>query len=130
MWKYLRSLNEAGTTIVLTTHYLEEVEQLCRTVAILKKGEKVRDSSVADLLASVPSQTYRMTFDRDPSTIQINELTLLVRDSETADVELLNGQTVTDVVKRLDEHGVSVLDVRPTANRIEHVFLEITNQNL
>jgi len=126
MWEYLKKLNEAGTTILLTTHYLEEVEQLCRNVAILKKGEKVRDSSVADLISSMPSQTYRLTVSTDPSTIQAEGVTLTRVDATTADVELTSAQTVTDIVERLTRAGVKTLDIQPTANRMEKAFLEIT----
>lgn len=127
MWEYLKKLNEEGTTIVLTTHYLEEVEQLCRNVAILKKGEKVRDSSVTALLAGTPSQTYRVVLDKDPKSIEIKGLRMTPRDEDSADIELDQGQTVTGLAQTLSDAGVNILDIKPAANRIEQAFLEITN---
>ncbi len=110
MWDYLKQLNAEGTTILLTTHYLEEVEQLCRNVVILKKGEKVQDSSVVELIASIPSQTYRVSLGA----------------AGTRDIELAAGQSVTDLVTELSSKGETVTDIRPTANRIEQAFLGIT----
>jgi ABC-2 type transport system ATP-binding protein len=127
MWVYLKKLNQEGTTILLTTHYLEEVEQLCRNVVILKKGEKVRDSSVAELTTGMPSHTYRVTLDADPSGLLNAGLRLTRVDAKTADLELEAGQTVTGALQTLTEAGGKVLDIRPAANRIEQAYLEITN---
>lgn len=126
MWEYLKKINEAGTTILLTTHYLEEVEQLCRNVVILKKGEKAHDSSVHDLLHGMPSQTYRLTLDRDPASVTNIGLKLTPIDSRNATLELGEGQTVSGALQTLSEAGANVTDVRPAANRIEQAFLEIT----
>lgn len=127
MWSYLRRLNEQGTTILLTTHYLEEVEQLCRSVVILKKGEKVRDASVRELIASMPSQTYRLTLDADPSRLQAAGLRLTRVNDHTAVLELDPEQTVSGAIQTVTEAGIRVLDIAPTANRIEQAFLEITS---
>jgi ABC-2 type transport system ATP-binding protein len=127
MWDYLKKLNAEGTTIVLTTHYLEEVEQLCRNVAILKKGKKAHDSSVASLLASIPSHTYRVILDRDPRTVHIDGLTITPKEGNQADIELQGQQTITTLLQLLSTAGVNVLDIRPAANRIEQAFLDITN---
>lgn len=129
MWEYLTTLNAEGTTILLTTHYLEEVEQLCKNVVILKKGEKVRDSSVASLLASAGTQMYRLTVDKDPATIDIKGLELTVRSNEEVDVEI-DGDSITSVIQTLSDAGVTVRDIRPTSNRIEQAFLELTNDTV
>ena len=126
MWAYLKTLNVAGTTILLTTHYLEEVEQLCRNVAILKKGEKVLDSSVTALLSGMPSQTYRVVLDKDPKSIEMNDVRIKLRGPDSADIVLDRGQTVTGLIQALAGAGVNVLDIKPAANRIEQAFLEIT----
>jgi len=127
MWEYLKKLNAEGTTILLTTHYLEEVEQLCRNVAILKKGEKAHDSSVKTLLAGIPSQTYHVTIDKDPATLDIKGLKVTRHDEQSADIELDSNQSVTSLAQTLADAGVNVLDIRPAANRIEQAFLGITN---
>lgn len=127
MWKYLKELNAQGTTIVLTTHYLEEVEQLCKNVVILKKGEKVKDTTVHDLLAGVPQSTYRITVDRDPSSIPAtNDLRLTPVDAKTADMEIPEGSSLEQALKSLATSGVCIRDIRPTSNKIEKAFLELT----
>ncbi|MEO5927339.1 MAG: ABC transporter ATP-binding protein [Patescibacteria group bacterium] len=125
MWEYLKKLNAEGTTILLTTHYLEEVEQLCKNVVILKKGEKVRDSSVASLLESSGLRTFRLTIDKDPATINIKGLTLTPRSNDQIDVEV-DGDSITQIAQTLSDAGVNILDIRPTSNRIEQAYLEIT----
>lgn len=129
MWEYLTKLNAEGTTILLTTHYLEEVEQLCKNVVILKKGEKVRDSSVTSLLASAGSQVYRLTIDKDPKSVEIKGLKLTPRANNELDVEI-DGDTITGIVQTLSDAGVTVQDIRPTSNRIEQAFLELTNETV
>lgn len=130
MWEYLKKLNAEGTTIVLTTHYLEEVEQLCKNVVILKKGEKVRDCSVAELVHGKGSQTYRLILDRDPSTLVDTGLRLTRNNATTADVELDADQTIGGVVERITSKGARVLDVRHAASRIEQAYLELTNDTV
>lgn len=130
MWDYLRKLNTEGTTILLTTHYLEEVEQLCRNVVILKKGEKVRDCPVAELVSGKAAQTYRLTVDRDPSSLTQTGLKLTRVDAKTAEIELEAEQTVGSAVRTMTEVGVNVLDVRHAANRIEQAYLELTNDTV
>ncbi|MEN9558460.1 MAG: hypothetical protein RL141_829 [Candidatus Parcubacteria bacterium] len=127
MWAYLKQLNAAGTTIVLTTHYLEEVEQLCRNVVILKKGEKVKDSTVSELLDAIPQSTYRVTLDRDPATVAVADgLQLTPIDTKTADIEISEGSSLEKALTALAAAGAHVQDIRPTANKIEKAFLELT----
>jgi ABC-2 type transport system ATP-binding protein len=127
MWKYLKELNEQGTTIVLTTHYLEEVEQLCKNVVILKKGEKVKDTSVHDLLVDIPQSAYRVTLDRDPATLTVSEgITLTPVDGKTADIEISEGSSLEKALANLTAAGACVRDIRPTSNKIEKAFLELT----
>lgn len=127
MWTYLKELNAQGTTIVLTTHYLEEVEQLCKNVVILKKGEKVKETSVHDLLADIPQSTYRVTLDRDPASIgETTELRLTPVDGKTADMEIPEGSSLEKALARLTADGVCLRDIRPTSNKIEKAFLELT----
>lgn len=130
MWDYLQQLNKAGTTIVLTTHYLEEVEKLCRNVVILKKGEKVQDSSVTELLSSLPSQTYRVIVDIDTSMVQLKGFQFTAHDAQSIDIELAEGQTVSEMIRALSDAGAQVKDIRPAANRIEQAFLGITGNTV
>lgn len=127
MWEYLKRLNAAGTTIVLTTHYLEEVEQLCRNVAILKKGEKVHDSSVASLIGTMPQRVFRITIDGSPEKIEATGIRVIAKTAQSIDVELDDAQTITQLSQKLAESGIVIRDIRPTANRLEQAYLGITN---
>ena len=123
MWEYLKKLNKQGTTILLTTHYLEEVEQLCRNVVILKKGEKVQDSTVAEMIASLPSQVYRVTVDVYAKNLVLPGFRLNAHDDKTVDIELTTGQSVNELLQALTLAGATVSDIGPTSNRIEQAFL-------
>lgn len=110
MWKYLKELNKNGTTILLTTHYLEEAEQLCKNVAIIKEGMIVRNDSVKNILKSLESETYVVDID-----------------SETFEVELKNDENFTDFIEQMKKKGVTVKNMRPKGNRLEQLFLNILN---
>ncbi len=127
MWEYLKKLNVAGTTIVLTTHYLEEVEQLCRNVAILKKGEKVHNSSVASLIGTMPKRVFRITTAGSLDAIEASGIRVVTKSDRTVDVELDDAQTITQLSQKLADAGIVIRDIRPTANRLEQAYLGITN---
>ena len=130
MWEYLTTLNAHGTTILLTTHYLEEVERLCRNVAILRHGVKVRDGSVKELLKASNREAYRVTLDRDPAALSVDGFTLSAIDTSTADVEVERAASITALVKAVEAAGAQVLDIRPAANRMEKIFLETIGSDL
>ncbi len=107
MWEFVRGIHARGTTIVLTTHYLEEAQELCERIIILRKGEVVRNATVEELLAEATSQSFVVTRG----------------DNTVVDVTLEAGTSVTDFILQLKKEGVTVRDIRPKANRLEEVYL-------
>lgn len=125
MWKYLNQLNAEGVTIFLTTHYLEEAEQLCRNVAIIKEGEIVRNDSVKNLVRSLEKQTYILTVDSVGSRKDVGGFDVRFVDEITMEADLASAQTMSAFIHALHEHGYVVRDIRPKGNRLEQLFLNI-----
>ncbi len=125
MWKYLNKLNAEGTTIFLTTHYLEEAEQLCRNVAIIKEGEIVRNDSVKNLVSSLDKQTYVLTVESSKGHKRVDGYQIKVIDPTTIEVDLAKEKTISELIHHLHEDGYVVLDIRPKGNRLEQLFLSI-----
>jgi ABC-2 type transport system ATP-binding protein len=125
MWKYLNNLNANGTTIFLTTHYLEEAEQLCRNVAIIKEGEIVRNDSVKNLINSLEKQTYVLTVESSKGHKNIRGFDVRIVDDTTVEADLERNQTMSLLIHELHEHGYVVRDIRPKGNRLEQLFLNI-----
>jgi len=125
MWDYLRELNAGGTTILLTTHYLEEVEQMCKHVAIIKTGEIVKNDSVKALLASLETQSYILTVSSLHGYKKISEFKISEIDENTLEAQVDFGSTLTKLVADLSAAGIEVTDMRPKNNRMEQLFLNI-----
>ncbi|MEA3303625.1 MAG: ABC transporter ATP-binding protein [Pseudomonadota bacterium] len=128
MWKFLRQLNEQGTTIILTTHYLEEAENLCRNIAIIHHGEIVEQSPMNSLLAKFHQQTFVLNLQQPLEALpQFDGFHLLQRDATTIEVTVRQGQGLTDLFCRLAESKLEVLSMRNKQNRLEQLFLELTS---
>ncbi len=133
MWEYLRELNRTGTTILLTTHYLEEVEQMCRHAAIIKNGEIIKNDRVKNLLQLLDEETYIVSvknlsfptkaFGGDSSWINSKIL-----DDTTLEVEVTKPRTLNDFIVCLTKEGIEVTDIRPKGNRMEKLYLKILKQ--
>lgn len=115
MWEFVRKMHAAGTTVILTTHYLEEAENLCENVVIMKKGEVIKSGAVKVLLRDAKQQSFVVTVVRSSGI------------EEIIDVSLVDGQSVTDYVQKLAMDGTTVRDIRPKANRLEELFLEVNS---
>ncbi len=124
MWNYLKKLNQNGTTILLTTHYLEEVEQMCKNVAIIKDGQIIKNNSVKNMLMSIETETYSVTIDKDLTHYLLKELTANKIDNNTFEIDLGKEFTVMDLTKYLEKNNYTILDIRPTGNRLEKLFLK------
>lgn len=128
MWEYLRELNKSGVTILLTSHYLEEIEALCRNVAMIKKGEIVMKGKVKDVLSSLDKQTYVVNVDKVKDVENLNTFTWKAVDDNTLEVEISKDKTVNELVKVLDKHDMLVVDIKPKSNRLEQLFLNLLNE--
>ena len=126
MWEFLARTNAAGTTIILTTHYLEEAEQLCKNIAIIDKGKIVENTSMKTLLQSLTHQTFVF------NTVEpINELPALnpfvgVKvDDNTFELRIDNQTTLNDDFGVLEKHGICVHSMRNKTNRLEELFMDL-----
>lgn len=127
MWDYLRDLNNFGTTIFLTTHYLEEVEQLCRHVAIIKEGNIIKHGRVKTLLDSMDTQIYVLTTHLSPhQKLPIEgEYNFQKIDDDTVEMTLKKHHNMSEGIAFLHQHGVVVKSVRPKTNRMEQLYLHL-----
>ncbi|NIC07522.1 ABC transporter ATP-binding protein [Billgrantia bachuensis] len=130
MWEYMRRINrEEGTTIILTTHYLEEAESLCRNVAIINHGEIVRNTSVRGLLAELDTETFLLDLahpvEQAPyiEGFEVNK----VEGAQLA-VVVHRGQRLNDVFTALGEQDIEVVSMRNRANRLEEMFVSMVEQ--
>ncbi|MBC1454397.1 ABC transporter ATP-binding protein [Listeria welshimeri] len=128
MWTFLRELNESGTTIILTTHYLEEAEMLCRNIGIIQSGELIENTSMKSLLSKLQFETF--IFDLEPyeETFEITGYNHVFEDNQTLSVEVERNQGVNHIFEQLSERGVKVLSMRNKSNRLEELFLKITEE--
>lgn len=129
MWDFLRELNASGTTIVLTTHYLEEAEQLSRRVAIINKGEIIEEGSVKQLLSKLNFVTLLLdTAEEMKDGIALPGSMKRV-DEHTIELTLKPGETVNDAFQKLSATGIRVANIRNSGSRLEEVFINLIDKN-
>jgi ABC-2 type transport system ATP-binding protein len=128
MWKTLREINAAGTTIILTTHYLEEAENLCRNLAIIDKGRIVEQGPMKALLAKLDVEGFLFDIDGAlPATLpRIPGATLVATDDHTLDLEMPRAMDLNGVFAALDAAGIRVRSMRTKSNRLEELFVRMT----
>jgi ABC-2 type transport system ATP-binding protein len=130
MWEFLKEINAQGTTIILTTHYLEEAEQLCKNIAIIDHGELVENTSMKDLLSRLDVQGFVLDIDQSldqPPSIANFPITL--EDSTTLNVIIKKDQSINDLFDQLSALGISVSSMRNESNRLEEMFIEMVKKN-
>ncbi len=130
MWDYLTKINETGTTIILTTHYLEEAENLCRSVAIIDRGRLVENTSTKGLLEKLQHETYVFDLaiplenlpDDFPADWQL-------KNSTTLEVDIPKSRHLNMIFVQLERAGITVRSMRNKTNRLEQLFLDMTEEN-
>jgi len=128
MWLYLKQLNKEGMTIILTTHYLEEAESLCRNIAILDKGELVEQTNMKRLLLKAKHQVLIIeSIDKLPEHIAIENCDCEILDDHTLQVFQGESTSISDVVVALSAQNINVSHLRSAQNRLEALFLSLTN---
>jgi ABC-2 type transport system ATP-binding protein len=134
MWDFLRELNQQGITIILTTHYLEEAEMLCRNIAIIDGGEIVEDTSMKKLLAQLTIETFVLDLKLAASTEELEtfaqqseDIVYRVIDDHTLEVELNKSQNLNQVFMQLQQQNIEVLSMRNKSNRLESLFVNLIN---
>jgi ABC-2 type transport system ATP-binding protein len=129
MWTFLRELNTEGTTIILTTHYLEEAESLCRNVAIINQGQIAERSSVADLLNTLHTETFVLNLRGRVSELpELGGFVLQQLDDCTLEVEMNRDHTINGLFDSLSRNGIEVISLRNKQNRLERLFLELVDR--
>jgi len=127
MWDYLSELNAKGTTIVLTTHYLEEAEHLCRNIAIIDHGQIIENTSMRDLLSRLDVETFVLDVDHMPQVLpNVDKVTMRKRDESSIEVDVPKETALNRVFAALTEQGIRVLSMRNKANRLEELFVRLT----
>ncbi len=127
MWEFLTELNQQGTTIILTTHYLEEAEHLCRNVAIIHKGEILVNSSMYELLHQLKEQTYIVESTHDlPNDIKGDFYQTQKIKDNVLEVHLDRSYKLNDLFKDLDSKGIDISSIDLKDNRLERTFIELT----
>ncbi len=127
MWKYFGKINEEGTTILLTTHYLEEVEQLCQRAAIIKDGMIIADDRVKNLVKLVNKETYTVHVEAIRAIEKLKNYNPVIIDEHTFEVDLSKEEPFNNFIAHVMQLGMKVTDFRPKGNRIERLFLNILN---
>ncbi len=130
MWKFIGALNKQGTTIILTTHYLEEVEQMCRNVAILTGGEIVKQSPVKTLLKDLDKEVFVLDLKKSLEKIpqRLSEYDAVLRDENTLELTVKSSESINEIFSVLTEKGVEVLSMRNKSNRLEQLFLKLASK--
>ncbi|GAA4362827.1 ABC transporter ATP-binding protein [Kangiella marina] len=127
MWDFMQDLNrDKKTTIVLTTHYLEEAESLCRNIAIINHGEIAENTSMKELLSKLDVETFVLDTTGLPAQMpELNGYDVCVRDETTIEVDVNKGAGVNGVFQELSKHDITVLSMRNKANRLEELFVRL-----
>jgi len=128
MWRVLREINAAGTTIILTTHYLEEAESLCRHLAIINHGRIVEQGPMRALLAKLDVEGFLFDIDGElPAQLPVIEgTTLTVIDAHTLDLDMPRAMDLNRVFAALQSAGIRVRSMRTKSNRLEELFVRLT----
>ena len=126
MWEFLKQINQQGVTIILTTHYLEEAEMLCRNIGIIDKGILVECTSMKALLSKLNMETFILDLRRDTATAPVLDgMACRLTDSHTLEVDVVKEQNLNDVFSQLSAANIEVLSMRNKSNRLEELFVEL-----
>jgi len=129
MWAFLKEINENGTTIILTTHYLEEAEQLCRNIGIIDGGKIVTNTGMKDLLGSLNVQGFVFDLDSPLSEApEIEGFPLKLEDPLTLIAAVNKDRSINALFEKLSEKGIKVKSMRNEANRLEELFIEMVKK--
>jgi len=126
MWEFLREINAAGTTIILTTHYLEEAESLCRHVAIIDEGEIIEDAPMSRVLRKLQREVFVLSLaDELERAPELSGFSTELLDATELEVELGAEQNLNDLFRELNTRGLQVVSMRNKANRLEELFMRL-----
>ena len=131
MWSFLEDINRQGTTIILTTHYLEEAERLCRNIAIIDKGRIVKNTSIKNLIKQLNKETFILDLKGEFNNINtLDGYPLTMVDSSTLEVSIDKDQSLNQLFNHLSAEGIEIISMRNKANRLEELFIDMVEKNL
>lgn len=132
MWDFMQQINQEGTTIILTTHYLEEAEQLCKHIAILNHGVIKENTDMKSLLASLSVETFVLDLTKPcDKLIQLEQVKHINQpDSLSLEVTIDKGNNLNHIFTQLSQQGIEVASMRNKANRLEALFMNLVDKNL
>jgi ABC-2 type transport system ATP-binding protein len=125
MWEFLKEINQQGVTIILTTHYLEEAESLCRNIAIIDKGQIVENTSMKNLLSKLNKETFLLDIAPTDNAVTLEGYQFRQLDSHSLEVDVEKAQGLNGVFSALTAQGIQVLSMRNKANRLEELFVSL-----
>jgi ABC-2 type transport system ATP-binding protein len=126
MWQFVSAINAAGTTVILTTHYLEEAESLCRNIAIIDHGTIIENTSMKRLLATLDVETFVLDVASMPAELPtLPSVTLRRRDEHTLEAEMARSHDLNSLFATLSTHGIMVTSMRNKTNRLEELFVRL-----
>lgn len=129
MWEFLRDINRKGTTIILTTHYLEEAESLCKNIAIIDHGEIVENTSVSKLLEKLQVETFVLTTENPIGVLPSMSFEIRKIDDYTLEVDVSRDQSMNDLFGELSKNNIEIQSMRNKSNRLEELFLQLTRRD-
>jgi ABC-2 type transport system ATP-binding protein len=131
MWQFMDEINQQGTTIILTTHYLEEAERMCRNIAIIDEGAIIKNTSMKTLLKSLNSETFVFYLKNVISEAPVLRGfgSVLMVDEHTIEIEVPESLSLNDLIRQLDAQNLVVNRMRNKANRLEELFVAITSKS-
>ena len=128
MWDFLREINASGTTIILTTHYLEEAESLCRHIAIINRGLITERAAMSELLRRLHTETFVLDVRNEVQGLdKIPGFSIELRDSKTLEVSVTRDSGLNPLFEALSQRGIEVLSLRNKQNRLEQLFIDLVN---
>lgn len=128
MWTFLKDLNEQGVTIILTTHYLEEAEMLCRNIGIIDKGRLIENTSMKNLLGKLGRETFLLDLAPGSAVPEVPEFNGRMPDERTLEVDLDKSQSLNSLFEQLSSQQVQVVSMRNKANRLEELFVNLVEE--
>ena len=130
MWAFLREINERGTTIILTTHYLEEAESLCRHIAIIDDGRIIENDTMTGVLRKLSQESFVLNFRCATAAVpQLPGYVTKLVDDHTIEVDVMRDQGLNDMFARLSQQGIEVVSMRNKVNRLEELFMRLVEDD-
>lgn len=131
MWTFLEEINRQGTTIILTTHYLEEAERLCRNIAIIDKGSIVQNTSIKNLIKQLNKETFVFDLKEEiKSCSALEDYPITKVDSHTLEVAVDKNKSLNNLFSVLSKQGIEIVSMRNKTNRLEELFIDMVEKNL